>query len=117
MSPENWPNRDRAAITDQRAAAQYGQYSEPMYRTTGLPGVVSAVPTKIGTVAPVVPARSHVAGVMDVKAVITESGTGVEIRAAAAAGGVACRRLTANTIVATSASATTTSSEFSFFGF
>src|ERR1700746_2069275 len=44
LSPENVPNRLRATIIDQRSAAQYGQYSAPMYSISGLPLEVRGVP-------------------------------------------------------------------------
>ena len=42
--PVNVPNLLRATIIAQRSAAQYGQYSAPMYSISGLPFSVSAVP-------------------------------------------------------------------------
>src|SRR6266699_1096834 len=53
LSPENVPNRLRATIIDQRSAAQYGQYSAPMYRISGLPPEVSGVPPLMGGILPV----------------------------------------------------------------
>src|SRR6185437_9645450 len=44
LSPEKVPNRLSATIIDQRSAAQYGQYSAPMYSISGLPPEVSGVP-------------------------------------------------------------------------
>src|SRR5579875_3742741 len=43
-SPENVPNRLSATIAAQRSAAQNGQYSAPMYSTSGLPPEVSGGP-------------------------------------------------------------------------
>ena len=42
VSPENVPKRLSAMIIGQRSAAQYGQYSAPMYKISGLPLEVSA---------------------------------------------------------------------------
>src|SRR5580658_530728 len=42
--PVNVPNLLKATIIPQRSAAQYGQYSAPMYSISGLPFSVSAVP-------------------------------------------------------------------------
>src|SRR6266487_3709879 len=53
LSPENVPNRLRATIIDQRSAAQYGQYSAPMYSISGLPPEVSGVPPLTGGIFPV----------------------------------------------------------------
>ena len=46
-SPENVPNRLSATIIAQRSAAQYGQYSAPMYSTSGLPLAVRAEPLMV----------------------------------------------------------------------
>src|ERR1700760_2864709 len=43
-SPANVPNRLSAWIIAHRSAAQYGQYSAPMYSISGLPLAVSGVP-------------------------------------------------------------------------
>src|SRR5919108_5133438 len=40
-------------IIDQRSAAQYGQYSAPMYSISGLPPEVSGVPPLTGWILPV----------------------------------------------------------------
>src|SRR6204780_5670228 len=40
---ENVPNLLSASASAQRSAAQYGQYSAPMYSTSGLPFMVSAL--------------------------------------------------------------------------
>src|SRR6478609_5233341 len=48
LSPEKAPNRLRATIIDQRSAAQYGQYSAPMYSISGFPPEVSGVPPLTG---------------------------------------------------------------------
>ena len=53
LSPEKVPNRLRATIIDQRSAAQYGQYSAPMYSISGLPPEVSGVPPLTGWILPV----------------------------------------------------------------
>src|SRR6266581_1007202 len=53
LSPEKVPNRLRATIIDQRSAAQYGQYSAPMYSISGLPPEVSGVPPLTGGIFPV----------------------------------------------------------------
>src|SRR4249919_3025310 len=53
LSPEKVPNRLRATIIDQRSAAQYGQYSAPMYSISGLPPEVSGVPPLTGRIFPV----------------------------------------------------------------
>src|ERR1700753_328604 len=44
LSPEKVPNRLRATVMAHRSVAQNGQYSAPMYSTSGLPFAVSAVP-------------------------------------------------------------------------
>ena len=41
---ENVPNRDRAMTNGHRSVAQKGQYSAPMYRTSGLASCVSGAP-------------------------------------------------------------------------
>src|SRR5919108_4648749 len=53
LSPENVPNRLSATIIDQRSAAQYGQYSAPMYSSSGLPLAVSGVPPETVWIFPV----------------------------------------------------------------
>src|SRR4249919_3993840 len=53
LSPEKVPNRLRATIIDQRSAAQYGQYSAPMYSISGLPPEVSGVAPLTGRIFPV----------------------------------------------------------------
>src|ERR1700726_72104 len=42
--PEKVPNRLSPPTMDHRSVAQYGQYSAPMYRTSGLPADVRAEP-------------------------------------------------------------------------
>src|SRR5258708_38526533 len=42
-SGEGVPNRLSATAIDQRMAAQYGQYSAPMYSISGLPPLVSGL--------------------------------------------------------------------------
>src|SRR5260221_9997754 len=42
-SGESVPNRLSATAIDQRMAAQYGQYSAPMYSISGLPPLVSGL--------------------------------------------------------------------------
>src|SRR5580658_7815675 len=42
--PVKFPNLSRATIIAQRSAAQKGQYSAPMYRTSGLPLSVRGEP-------------------------------------------------------------------------
>src|SRR5215469_15488939 len=64
---ENVPNLLRASTIDHRSAAQYGQYSAPMYSTSGFPFTVSGVPEMglSGATAPLGPAptlSSTVAG-------------------------------------------------------
>src|SRR5579863_6278479 len=44
LRPVSVPNLLRATIIDQRSAAQYGQYSAPMYSISGLPFAVSVGP-------------------------------------------------------------------------
>src|SRR5580700_8253538 len=46
------PNRLSATAMAQRVAAQYGQYSAPMYSISGLPPLVSGGDPLIGTIAP-----------------------------------------------------------------
>src|SRR5207247_8480912 len=53
LSPEKVPNRLNAMIIDQRSAAQYGQYSAPMYSISGLPPEVRGVPPLTGWIFPV----------------------------------------------------------------
>src|SRR6476661_9469639 len=53
LSPEKVPNRLSATIIDQRSAAQYGQYSAPMYSISGLPPEVRGVPPLTGWILPV----------------------------------------------------------------
>src|SRR6266480_2026993 len=53
LSPEKVPNRLSATIIDQRSAAQYGQYSAPMYSISGLPPEVSGVPPLTAGILPV----------------------------------------------------------------
>src|SRR5207244_10253132 len=53
LSPEKVPNRLSATIIDHRSAAQYGQYSAPMYTISGLPPEVSGVPPLTGWIFPV----------------------------------------------------------------
>src|SRR5215475_5257897 len=53
LSPEKVPNRLSATIIAQRSAAQYGQYSAPMYSISGLPPEVSGVPPLTGEILPV----------------------------------------------------------------
>ena len=45
--------RESATIIDQRSAAQYGQYSAPMYSISGFPPEVSGVPPLTGWILPV----------------------------------------------------------------
>ena len=47
LRPEKVPNRLSATTIAHRSAAQYGQYSAPMYSTSGLPPDVSGVPPLI----------------------------------------------------------------------
>lgn len=50
---ENVPNFERATIIAHLSAAQKGQYSAPMYSTSGLPFCVRAVPDiAVGFVTP-----------------------------------------------------------------
>ena len=44
VRPVKVPKRLSALTIAQRCAAQYGQYSAPMYSTSGLPPDVSGVP-------------------------------------------------------------------------
>ena len=47
LSPENVPKRLSDTIMAQRWAPQNGQYSAPMYRISGLPPAVSALPLTV----------------------------------------------------------------------
>ena len=47
VRPVKVPNRLRALTIAQRWAAQNGQYSAPMYSTSGLPPDVSGVPVTV----------------------------------------------------------------------
>ena len=62
------PKRLSATAMAHRSVAQYGQYSAPMYRTSGLPPEVSAEPetdvTALETVVPEPTASSVAAGTL-----------------------------------------------------
>src|SRR5215472_2695406 len=80
--PENVPNLLSATAIAHRSAAQYGQYSAPMYTTSGLLPEVSGVPvigtTALGPVLPLPTAARVLAGTL-VTSLITLAGRAVPV--------------------------------------
>src|ERR1035441_600744 len=80
--PEKVPKRLSATTMDHRSVAQYGQYSAPMYRTSGLPADVRAEPemdvTVFETVLPGPIAFSVAAGTA-VMSLITRAGSAAPV--------------------------------------
>src|SRR3954447_11982118 len=101
-SPVKVPNRARAATTDQRSAAQNGQYSAPTYTMRGLPSAASGADViALGSVLTLpTPTLSKVATGIDVTPLITSS-----LAAVVLAPSSLCRRPTATTIATTTTTA------------
>src|SRR5215470_13665093 len=80
--PENVPNLLSATAIAHRSAAQYGQYSAPMYTTSGLPPEVRGVPvigmTALGPLVPLPTAVRVLAGTV-VMSWITLAGRAVPV--------------------------------------
>src|SRR5438093_3447166 len=89
-SPENVPNLLSATAIAHRWAAQYGQYSAPMYTTSGLPPEVSGVPvigmTVLAPMLPLPTAARVLAGTL-VMSLITLAGRAVPVAPPACAAG------------------------------
>src|SRR5258708_23700988 len=101
-SGEGVPNRLSATAIDQRMAAQYGQYSAPMYSISGLPPLVSGL-SAIGLIgrppeSKPLPTVSSVPGGTPGTFLITLAGRAaplVEFAAPPLLAGLVCRALTA----------------------